>query len=70
MERFCFKQDESSHWYMVPVEKLERFDNLLYHWDELGYKDEYDAAGAFDREMGQYICQSPSDYTFANPESI
>lgn len=31
-----FKQDESSHWYMIPVTKVDLFEKLLHDEDMTG----------------------------------
>lgn len=28
-KRFCFAQDDSCHWYLIPLELKEEFENLI-----------------------------------------
>lgn len=60
-ERLMFVQDEDSHWYLIPADKLEAF----MQWDEAGpYCDGYEGEMFFDNAIG---C-SPEQYTFTDPQ--
>ena len=44
-ERFCFSQDDSSHWYLIPVAKREIFDAMLFDicdTDDSRFKAEFE----------------------------
>jgi len=43
--RYRLVQDDSSHWYCVPADQLEQFNDLL----ERSINEDYDAEGEFNR---------------------
>lgn len=60
--KFCFVQDESCHWYMIPVSKLARFLHLL--------KDDTDGQ-ELDAEFAKYLTGGGiSHVAFENPEEF
>jgi len=61
-ERYCFAQDESSHWYLVPTAERELFDAVLY--------EESDPDGIkFDSMFSKYMLRGDiSCYSFLAPE--
>lgn len=61
--RFGLRKDESSHWYMVPVQLLEDFDLAL---EEANSSDEHDD---FEAEYGHFrIYGHINNLTFSDPE--
>lgn len=62
-QRYFFTQDESSHWYMIPVELKEVWDRLA-HLDDCW---EYDAWRQIEEHrLGGGI----NDITFEKPSNI
>ena len=66
-ERFCLMPDDSGHWYIVPWQQRDAFEQWLVdvgkYWDELPGGDEPKRpVGA--RELGRH----PSFVSFTNPE--
>ena len=53
-QAFFFTQDDSSHWYMIPVEKRGRWKQLNNRLPEIEGWDEYDYNEAIDDEFGSY----------------
>lgn len=62
-KRYCFRRDEDSHVYLVPLELAESFDTEC----ELAYsEDEYET---FEEKFGQYrIGAGPYNYSFIDPQ--
>ena len=68
-KRWTFRQDDSSHWYLIPANKAERFDDLMYNYHDLGFEDEYDAANQFMKEFGKYMTGGAIEgFTFTDPK--
>lgn len=63
MTRFALAQDNDSHWYVVPVDKMTEWDE----WLELD--PECDEAWEAP-EFAQRVGGSPSLVTFENPEIV
>jgi len=64
-QRYVFLQDESSHWYIVPLEKTKRFNELLYPKDT----DYDEACDLFMEEFSGCMAQGHvSGYSFTDPE--
>lgn len=63
MNKFIFKRDDDFNWYMIPAEKSKLFSLLLSH----GTDDDWDS---FADEFDEYRVDSPTDFTFENPEEI
>ena len=59
MRRFYLTTDENSHWYIVPVDKQEEWDDWCNSDDE----SSWDAP-----EWAQPVNGSPTLVTFENPE--
>lgn len=51
---FFFSQDDSSHWYMIPTDKRERWRQLNNKLPEIEGWDEYDYDSAIDNEFGGF----------------
>lgn len=60
---YKFVRDESSHWYLVPEDKVERFNDLLYgEADEFDWaNDKYDVIGRFEEEFSHFRSGRPSN---------
>ena len=59
--RYNFITDGDCHWYLLPTTLNERFSELLDNGEEDYYCE-------FNNTFDQYRCDSPSNYTFENPE--
>ncbi len=59
--RMCFKQDDDSHWYLIPVSEKERFEKLLSE----GEKDDWDS---FNEAFDQMRCNGPHITSFLDPQ--
>lgn len=60
--KYCFRQDESCHWYMIPFNKSDLFSELHdndNNWEE--FCDEFD---------NYRIDGSPMSFTFENPKEV
>lgn len=53
-QKFFFTQDDSCHWYMIPVEKRDRWRQLNKRRPEIEGWDEYDYDDAINDEFGDY----------------
>lgn len=60
--RYTFVRDESSHWYLIPMSKLARFNELL----ELGE----DAGEELDEEFEKYMSGRGFSYSFTDPKEL
>ena len=61
-QRWCFRSDEDGHGYLIPSERRDEFDRLLY---EVGESDGYVSfTDAFDKYRAGGSFQQ---YTFTNP---
>lgn len=61
MSRFCFKQDDNCHNYMIPVELVDSFNaELEKDWDDPDWE--------FDFLFAQYRCDSVQNWTFTDPK--
>lgn len=59
--RFFFDTDDSSHWYMIPLELRER-------WKELNRAEDWDTVN---NEFEQYrLYESPQWNSFTDPQEI
>lgn len=59
--RFTFRDDDSGHWYLVPLDELAEFQACLDKSDE-------DEGKEFNQRYAEYMIQShPSHYSFENP---
>jgi hypothetical protein len=61
-QRFCFKQDQDSHWYLIPVSQTKNFDKLC----EKAYKNEY--FDEFESQFSEFRSESPFNYSFTDPK--
>lgn len=61
--RFVFVQDESSHWYLLPLSKLKRFTWL----NEQGTDEAYDA---INREFEKHRTGGGIHYSFTDPKEV
>lgn len=59
---YFFTQDDSSHWYMVPVDKRERWTRLTNRLPEIEGWDEYDYDNAIDNEFGHFRTNGGIDH--------
>lgn len=59
--KHCLMQDDSSHWYCIPIEYKEKFDNWAYSEDEEIYEFDFDQY-----RLNMHI----SNYCFENFEEI
>lgn len=61
-------QDQSSHWYFVPLDLLAEFDRLD---DLIGDGDDVDLCGEFDNLFTKYrLSMHPSQYTFSTEQDL
>lgn len=63
MSKFIFVRDDDAHWYMIPVSLEDQFNVLLGLGEEDCYAD-------FINKFDDYRCNSPSDFSFENPEYL
>lgn len=59
--RYKFLKDDDGHWFIVPVDLVPKFNQMLEdgaedHWCE------------FNNTFGEYWADHPSNYTFENYE--
>ena len=59
-QRWCFKQDDDGHNFLIPVELSSLFDKLLENGEEDGYAE-------FCNTFDQYDCDSFLNFSFENP---
>ena len=68
--RFCLVQDESCHWYCIPVEKKKLFNQLCIAMDDIEVSEkvykQWDKAG-FDKCR---LDMHPSNYSFVDLQEI
>ncbi len=60
--RFRFKQDDDSHWYLVPESRSQEFDDVL----ECGHDDDFEEFNSL--FAGMAIGSSPVMFTFEHPK--
>ena len=56
-DRYCFRQDDDGHWYLIEVGKIDMFEALL------NKDDDYES---FNENFSSIGC-SPSCYSFKDP---
>ena len=61
-QRWCFKQDDDGHNFLIPVEVSSKFSEML-----VSAIDEEDYA-EFNNTFDQYSCDSFLNFTFEKPE--
>lgn len=64
-EEYFFDQDESSHWYMIPVRLKNRWMELISRGE-----DDEEANDLIMREFGQYMTGGIQKIKFSNPKKI
>jgi len=63
--RYRLTRDDSSHWYCIPADQLERFHDLL----DKACGEDYEAEGEFNRLFSHYrLNMHISNYTFTDWE--
>ena len=62
-KKYCLVQDDSSHWYCIPVETREFFDSWCAEMEEQGVSDLYDFE---EYRLNMHI----SSYCFENFQEI
>lgn len=60
-QRWCFKQDDDGHNFLIPVELSSKFSEMLV--SAINEEDYAEFNNAFD----QYSCDSFLNYSFENP---
>lgn len=57
------RQDDHSHWYLIPVDKIEAFEKLCFRIGDLDYYNEewHDAVAEFEKEYNQHRIDNPFD---------
>lgn len=61
--RYRLTRDDSSHWYCIPADQLERFHDLL----DKACGEDYEAEGEFNRLFSHYrLNMDISSYTFTD----
>lgn len=60
-QRWCFKQDDDGHNFLIPVELSSKFSEML-----VSAIDEGDYA-EFNNMFDEYVCDSFLNYSFENP---
>lgn len=61
MKRYILKQDEDSHWYLIPMECETDFETTC---SEAYRNDEFDD---FESKFGEMRINGPHDLSFTNP---
>lgn len=59
--RYRFTTDGDCHWFLIPVELEDQFENLLENGEDDYYSE-------FNHVFGKYRCNSPSNFTFTDPQ--
>ena len=59
--RFCLKQDDDSHWYLIPVKDVKKFDKLVEHGEDDDWND-------FNKAFSEMRCNGPHTMTFTDPQ--
>jgi hypothetical protein len=63
-EKYCFERDEEGHWYCVPLNKKELFNEILYSENDEEcekFNDIFDSM-----RLSMHI----SNYSFVDPDEI
>lgn len=61
---FCFKQDQDSHWYLIPVKLSDQFDHIA----EVAYST--DNFKKFDELFEEFRSERPTYYKFDTIKSL
>lgn len=61
MTKYCFRQDDDCHWFMIPSYKSTLFTEL--HDDDNKWME-------FCNEFDECRIDSPKHFTFENPEEV
>ena len=71
-KRFTFVKDDSSHWYLVPLDELKDYEDLLQSIEDLNQFSEeyYELEAKFINKYDKYRINSAYQYSFTNPELI
>lgn len=59
--RYCLVPDESGHWYVIPADRADDYDALLYPEGEFDWDAWEDALGDWIKEV-----DGPQSITFEN----
>lgn len=61
--RYCFLSDDDGHWYLVPAEQADRFEDWMEWWANGDGDSPYDGPDFSDFRIGG----GPEGYTFTDP---
>lgn len=63
MTRLSFMSDGDGHWYLIPIDRVDKFNKMLEEGEDDSYCE-------FNNEFYDRMCNHPSSYSFVNPEEL